>query len=176
MAYRLSFVSILSVVLAASAHPPQVVHEYDMKAVYLYKLLSFVDWPPETFHSGDPISICVLGQTPIGTALQEVVNGESLDNRRVMIRRVSGVEEAGPCQLLFIASSERKRLRPILQELKSAPVLTVGETEDFLAQGGTVNFKLEGAKVRIEINMGAVERLKLHISPKLLSLARIVKE
>jgi hypothetical protein len=48
----------------------------------------------------------------------------------------------------------------------------VGESDGFLAAGGVVNFKLEGERVRIEINAAAADRVGLHISAKLLNLAQ----
>jgi hypothetical protein len=53
-------------------------------------------------------------------------------------------------------------------------VLTVGETEGFASQGGIVNFKLEGGRVRLEINIDAAAQAKLRISSKVLNLAQIV--
>jgi len=50
--------------------------------------------------------------------------------------------------------------------------LTVGETPDFLAQGGIINFILEGGKVRFQIDSKAAERADLRISSHLLRLAR----
>jgi YfiR/HmsC-like len=181
MVHRSIFVGLLAALLSAAASPRAVgehaVNEYDMKAVYLYNLAMFVEWPAQAFKSAnDPITICILGQSPIQIALAEAVNGESIDNRKLVVRLVSGVEQANQCQLLFIASSERKRLRSILQDPKIAGALTVGETEDFLAQGGAINFKREGNKVLLEINLDAVEQQKLRISSKLLNLARIVKK
>jgi hypothetical protein len=54
-------------------------------------------------------------------------------------------------------------------------VLTVGESDGFTTNGGVIGFKLEGEKVRIEINTAAADRAKLHISAKLLSLAQAEK-
>jgi hypothetical protein len=51
----------------------------------------------------------------------------------------------------------------------------VSEVEDFLEQGGAVQFVPDGNKVRFEINLGAARRSGLNISSKLLSLARAVK-
>ena len=52
----------------------------------------------------------------------------------------------------------------------------MGESEGFAEEGGVVDFRLEGKKVRIEINLNAAGQQKLRISPKLLSLAQIVKK
>jgi hypothetical protein len=59
--------------------------------------------------------------------------------------------------------------------LKGTGVLTVGEAPGFIADGGIVNFKLEGGRVRFEINVVAAEQEQIRISSKLLSLAQIVR-
>ena len=53
-------------------------------------------------------------------------------------------------------------------------MLTVGDTDNFAAQGGIINFKIEGGNVRLQINTEAARKDQLHISAKLLSLAEIV--
>lgn len=50
-------------------------------------------------------------------------------------------------------------------------MLTVGDTDDFTANGGIVQFKVVGARIHIEIDREAADRANLQISSKLLSLA-----
>jgi hypothetical protein len=150
----------------------QSADEYQVKAAFLFNFARFVDWPPQTFkHPGDPMSICVLGTNPFGRALDEAVSGKSIEGRKFVVRLVPDIPQAGGCQILFIASREKK----ILQSATLVGVLTVGESEGFTAGGGVIGFKLEGGKVRLEINVDAAEQRKLRISSKLLSLAQIVK-
>jgi hypothetical protein len=59
-----------------------------------------------------------------------------------------------------------------MEAVRGRNVLTVGESEGFLAAGGVINLKLDGGKVRMEISTAAAERAGLHISAKLLSLAQ----
>jgi len=54
-------------------------------------------------------------------------------------------------------------------------VLTVGESEGFIAAGGIVEFRLEESKVRMDIGEAAAKRAGLRISSKLLSLAQPAK-
>ena len=50
-------------------------------------------------------------------------------------------------------------------------MLTVGETDGFARQGGTIGFTMEGDRVRFEINTRAAQRAGLEISSRLLRLA-----
>jgi uncharacterized protein DUF4154 len=149
-----------------------VADEYPVKAAFLFNFAKFVEWPAGTFKSPeDPIAICVLGQNPFGTALEDVVRNKTVANRAFVVRDVSNGQQASKCHIVFVTASERKRFRSLLEELKGRSVLTVGEAEDFTANGGIINFKLKDARVRIEIDAGAAERAKLRVSSKLLSLA-----
>jgi hypothetical protein len=59
-----------------------------------------------------------------------------------------------------------------LKNARTQPVLTVGESPDFVRQGGIINFILEEGKVRFEIDPANAERARLRISSRLLRLAR----
>jgi hypothetical protein len=176
MAHPLKFAGLLAALLG-SVLSAQQVNEYYVKAAYVYNLTKFVEWPPQVFKNGsDPIVICILGQSPILEALLEAVKGERVDGRTLIVQQFPAAEQVHGCHLLFIAASDRKRTRSILEDVKASGTLTVGEAEDFLDEGGAVNFKLEGNRIRIEVNLTAVERHGLRISPKLLSLARVVRK
>lgn len=153
----------------------QAVEEHQLKAAVLYNLAKFVDWPPNTFRAaGDPIVTCILGDSPFGRSLERELNGKSIEDRRFVVRRVSETGQAGGCHILIVSTTERKRWRSALSEIKTSGVLTVGEADGFASDGGVVNLKLESGKVRIQINVQAAEREGLRISSRLLSLAQIV--
>jgi hypothetical protein len=144
--------------------------EYEIKAAYLYNFIKYVDWP--TY--GDTITIGVLGGNPFGTALTPL-NGKAVKGRRLLVKEVDSLRDAQKCQIIFVSSSEKSRLQEILENLKSARVLTVGETEGFASSGGIINFVDENNKVRFEINADAARRTGLNISSELLKLAKLVK-
>jgi hypothetical protein len=145
-----------------------------VKAAFLYNFAKFVDWPPQAFKSStDPIVIGVLGKNPFGDALVAVTAGKTLGNRAFQVREVLDPGQAAACQILFVSSSERKRLATLFSQIDGLGILTVGETDNFAAAGGVVNFKIEAGTVRLQINIEAARRQQLHISAKLLSLAEI---
>ena len=175
MAFRLVTV-VLAGMLLAPVVDAQMIDEYQVKAAFLYNFAKFVEWPSESFKtSRDAIRICVLGHNPFGSFLEEAIHGKSIEGRTFAFRQVSNAEEATGCQILFVGSSDGKRFRSLAQSLKSAGILTVGETQGFASNGGVINFKLEDGRVRFEINVDAAEHAQLHISSKLLGLAQIVK-
>src|ERR1700730_13415957 len=151
--------------------------EYRVKAAFVYNFAKFVEWPNNTFQTPqEPIVICILGQNPFGGVLEEVVSGKIVGSRTFVVHRITDLGPGCNCQILFIAASERKRFRSMLGKFQPLGVLTVGEGPGFAGEGGVINFKLEGGKVRFEINPDAAEQGQIHISSKLLSLAQIVKK
>ncbi len=144
--------------------------EYEIKAAYLYNFIKYVDWPSY----GDTITIGVLGSDPFGPALAPL-NGKTVKGRRLVIKHLDSVRDAQQCQIIFVSSSEKQRLQEIFESLRSARVLTVGETQGFADGGGIINFIEENNKVRFEINAEAARRTGLNISSELLKLARLVK-
>jgi hypothetical protein len=153
-----------------------VFDEYQVKAAFLYNFAKFVEWPPDAFaNSNDPIGICIVGHNPFGSRLDVIVQGKKIGDRAFTVRRLPDTQQASNCQILFIGAAERKRTRSLLEALKGAGILTVGETGDFTALGGIICFKLEGTRVRLQVDLEAEEHARLRISSKLLSLVEIVK-
>jgi uncharacterized protein DUF4154 len=165
----LSFAAVFSLAPALRAQSASQ-REYEIKAAYLYNFIKYVDWPSY----GDTITIGVLGGNPFGPALAPL-NGKIVKGRRVVVRELDSVRDAQKCQIIFVSASERQRLQEIFESLRSARVLTVGETQGFADGGGMINFIEENNKVRFEINADAARRTGLNISSELLKLAKLVK-
>jgi hypothetical protein len=153
----------------------ELADEYQVKAAYMYNFAKFVDWPATVLDNPlQPIVFCVLGRTSLSQALREALVGKFVERRPLEFRQLTDPTQASTCQILFIASTEKKQLRHTLEELKTLPVLTVGECEDFTSSGGIVRFLLDAGKVRLEFNMDAIENAQLRVSSKLLGLGRTV--
>lgn len=154
----------------------QEIEEYQMKAAYLYNFIKFVEWPPQSFaNAASPVVICVFGEDPFGGALQEAVRGKMAADRTVVVRSVTDLPGSKSCHILFVSAASWKRSRPALGTPAGGGLLTVGESPGFTANGGIIRFKLDGARLRFEVNIEAAQQARLQISSKLLSLAEIVR-
>lgn len=152
------------------------VSEYELKAAFLYNFTKFVDWPPKAFPVADgPIVIGIVGQDPFGKTIDDLVRGEVVHDRAIIVKRVPLDGDIRTCHVLFISRSERAQLPGLLSQLKDSSVLTVSDMDHFADQGGMVDLVLENKAVKIEINPAAAERAGLQMSSKLLRLARLVK-
>jgi hypothetical protein len=164
---------------AARAQDPSegvIDREYPLKALFLYNFASYVDWPADTFANDQtPFVIGVLGSAPIDATLKEIAASKKIAGRSIEILRFVSINDLKPCQILFITRSVSTELqRRAIEAEKNRPVLVVGESEDFAAWGGTVNFFVQANKIRFEINVAATKQQHLKVSSKLLGMAKII--
>jgi hypothetical protein len=169
---------LLFVILLGSAWQlcaAEALLEYQVKAVCVLNAARFVSWPASAFANADaPLIIGILGDNPFGAALQDVVEGETLRNRKIVVRRI-GLDEAATVHILVISHSERDRLDGILRALGEASVLTISEIDRFTQKGGMLGLALDRGKIRFEANSDAVRRAQLKIDSQFLLLTRPAK-
>lgn len=157
-----------------AAAPP----EYKVKAQLLVNFATCATWPDRTFDdTNSPVIVGIVGKDPFEGFLEAAVEANSRTRRPgrpLVIRKVSTEAEMKECHILFFAASERRRWRDVRQRLKGEPIMTVGEMEDFLEQGGVINFMLKGQLVRFDISVDSAKTAQLRLDARLLSVADTV--
>jgi hypothetical protein len=76
------------------------------------------------------------------------------------------------CQVLFIGPDVKDSAKLLGSVARG--VLTVGEGERFIYEGGMIAFVIDNRRVRFDVNQAAAENADVKISSKLLSIARKV--
>jgi hypothetical protein len=163
---------LLSQLLILFLHPASAQQarptESQVKAAYLYNFGKFVRWGGP---SGEQFEICLIGKDPFGEVLDTTVAGESIDRKKVTVRRISNIQEVAHCRILFVSSSEERRLGAILSAAQRLEVLTVSDITRFAERGGAIGFVNQEERVRFEVNRAAAERSHLSLSSELLKVA-----
>jgi hypothetical protein len=165
-------VLLLAAALAAGGSVRgQRVTEQDVKAVFLYKFTNFVEWPATAAPSPDAFRICIVANKEMTAVIERTMQGESVNGRRVETIAPASPSAARNCHMLFVGHGEMPRAEPLLAAVRDLPVLTVGESEDFLAKGGAIGFVLDDNRVRFDINVENARRGGLSVSSRLLQVA-----
>lgn len=148
--------------------------EYKIKAVLIYRFTKFIEWTPESFSDNqDPLILSIIGNDPFSKSI-DALHGKNVKGRKLLVKRITGIEDIDKSHILFIAQSEKERLTEILQTTRELCVLTIGDMEGFSNQGGIINFFMVENTVRFEINVAAAQEAGLEIRPSLLNLAKVV--
>lgn len=170
--YALCLVFLLPV-NRAPALESVVVDQNKVKAVVVYNLSRFVEWPETVFDSEEPrFSICLLGESPLEYALP-AMEGKRMQKHKVVFRKLEKLP-AEKCQVVFISFSEKEKLSEILPVLHQEPILSVSDIKGFAQQGGVVGLLQTGTRIRFEINVQAAKQSGLSIRAPLLELAELV--
>ncbi len=165
-------------VLAAWAAPtreqsPAAPTESQVEAAFLLNFTKFVEWPAAAFRdAASPLTICLLGEEPLGGALDQLVEGEDVNGRKIAVQRIQRAPEPKMCQVLYFSGSGNS----VVAAVNAGPgVLTVSDRKSFLREGGIIAFVIEGRHVRFDVNQRAAAKAGLTISARLLSVARSVQ-
>ncbi|MGA3170188.1 MAG: YfiR family protein [Chthoniobacteraceae bacterium] len=145
---------------------------YQTEAAFICNFAKFVDWPAHKFTEPDsPLVIGIVGTDPFGGLLEEAAEDKRINERTVTVVHIESMQELRKCHILYVSRSEDDRLGSILSEVHGDNVLTVGDSERFIARGGMINFVTVGNAVRFQINDAAARHAGLKISSKLQQLA-----
>ncbi|MBP6406573.1 MAG: YfiR family protein [Proteobacteria bacterium] len=145
-----------------------------IKAAFLHKFASFVEWPEGSFASTtSPLRIGVLGDDDVFRDLADTSRDRDRDGRPVQALRLAPGDALNGYHILYMKGSNA-RLAEWLARVPEA-VLTVTDSDGALPRGGVISFFLEDGRVRLGASVEAATRQRLRLSPRLLSAARIVQ-
>lgn len=169
--------ALTATALLGVAVPAQsAVTENDVKAAFLPRFARYVDWPVSAVPGGSaPIVLCVIGSDPFGDGLDAAARSQSVDGKRILVRRLSSVAGAGGCQIAYVGATNGESVGQLLVALRGKPILTVTDERNGSARG-IIHFLVVDGRVRFAIDNADAARRGLTISSRLLALAVSVKQ
>jgi hypothetical protein len=167
---RLLIIALVGIPIGS---PAQGIDEYEVKAAFLYNFTKFVAWPRAI--DTPSFTICVLGDDPFQSALDRLTAGKKAYGRSIQIRRLKDETEAKQCQIVFVRASERSKFAKLIAETRESPVLTVGESQDFVRIGGMVFLSIETNHISVVIHKAVTDSAGFKISANLMTLAKIYR-
>lgn len=160
---------------SSAALASQSVTQPALRAAFLFNFAKFVEWPTDASQAG-PLTVCVLDDVAVEDSLAQLVNSAPVSGRTVTLVKGGRNRPIRGCHVLYLGDPDPARIAAILDELKGAPILTVGDGDQFARGGGVIGLFIEDGRMRFAINPDAAQRSGLRLSSRLLSLAKIVRE
>jgi len=171
MAIRTIAALVIVAFAAVPARAQRGLDEHEVKAAFLYNFMKFVEWPRDD--KSAPLAMCVAGRDPVRDVLSALASGKPVNGRQVVVRGLGDGAEARSCHVIFIGAAESERHAAIVHQVRNSAVLTVGETRQFVDDGGLVRFYVDANRVRFAIDPAGAQRVGLKISSQLLSLSKL---
>jgi hypothetical protein len=183
--------ALLLVIGSGLAHAAAIDAERaaQVMAGYLRHIAGLTMWPAEATAAGaGSINVCEIGADPNGvltTIRARLDGGRELlaQDRPVALLTLpqSGKDQAAlaglldSCGLLYVSGDAAKPWADVRSLMIERPIVTVSEMEDFVEQGGMVQFVVDPneGKVRLIVNMNAMDRAGVKLDSRLLALGSV---
>ena len=113
--------------------------EEQLKAAVIYSIAKYVEWPTSMLATATaPLRFGIVGHSRLVDALEETIGQRKIGAHPLAVLRVEKETPPTGCAVLFFESASLPSQLALLEKLRAEPVLTMGENEDFLRQGGVV--------------------------------------
>ena len=155
---------LVGTVFAAVAAEPL---EYAVKAAYLVKFPFYVEWPAAAFAAPNaPLMLCVVGDDPFGSVLDEAAAGQVVQGHPLALRRLRSASRDAGCHIAYMGQDTRA------DAWRGTATLVV---TDGPAANGVIHFVVKDNRVRFTVDDDAAAQSGLAISSKLLNVALSVR-
>jgi hypothetical protein len=144
-----------------------------VKAAFLYRFASFVEWPEDA--PAGPFVIAIAGADEVAKQLDDLLPRVNINGRAAQVRRVSKPNDLDGVHILYVGPDSLSRTRALRTAALDRPILIVTDDAHGLDSGGVINFVEAERNVRFEISLLAADRARLKINSALLSVAARVE-
>lgn len=168
------FKILLGLLIAIPGASSRSYEEHEIKAAFLYSFAQFIIWEPRATVGQTEtaaITYCAVQEGPVVTALKELIAAKQTAGETRRYTLLADLSNIRQCHILFLGAdsnnSESVQLRP------DESVVTVGDSQGFVVNGGIIELRRQGTRVQVHINLATARAQRIQISSKLLKLATI---
>ncbi|BCD99959.1 YfiR family protein [Marinicellulosiphila megalodicopiae] len=171
------FVVILSVLFSLQYAQAVAPVDERMKAMFIYNFSNFVQWPDSAFTSKNAnLKICLYGNVPFSGDMIFFEGVPVRDRKLQFIITDERKDIESGCHILYVGIDQAKNLNSFFKNLNHNFVLSVGNVDEFVQQGGILNILRTSDQRKFEINLQKAQKNGLSMSSDLLELARIINQ
>jgi hypothetical protein len=176
--FQFALAAILLALLCSNGVAAQTeILENQVKAAFLYKFPTYVEWPPSSFaNTTSPVVFGILEADAMADELSLISRDNLLNGRTIVIKKLQPSDSTAGLNILFIGASQTRAAEPLLLEALSNSILTVTEAPAQRPNGSIINFAIMDDRVRFDVSLVMAEQAGLTVSSRLLQVARRVIE
>lgn len=140
--------------------------EYDIKAVYVYRLASFIRWPEGKKNN---IKYCTLGEDKTTRSLHALF---AQPGSRGELKATSSLTDAAlHCDLLFITHDAIQPITPLPQY---KGLLTISDSPNMLSEGGMIELRTLNYQIKPALHRDNIQNGQLEVSSQLLRITLLI--
>jgi hypothetical protein len=145
---------------------------HEVHSMMVYNFIKYIEWPSDA-KSGEFV-IGVVGDNNVYTTLEKWYGGKDKMGQKIVIKKYNSAAEVDKCHLVYVASSKSNDFDALKSKLSGTSTLIVTDKKGLAEKGSGINFKMEGNKLKFEMNQASIESANLKVSGQLTSMAILI--
>lgn len=143
-------------------------NEADIKAMFLFNFIKYVEWPQAKETS--TFKIGVIGKSPVTESLKKVIAQKVNEGRKIEVITFATNEDV-ECQMIFVPEDTEFKAEDLLRLKHIRGLLVISESAAHSQKWAAINLLTVDNKIRFEINQSAAKAGGIKISSQLSNLA-----
>jgi len=144
---------------------------YEVYSMMVFNFIKYVQWPAD---NNKEFVIGVVGNNEIYNTLTTWYGGKPKGAKTYVIKKFKNASEVTDCQVIFIDNSKSNEFDAINALVAGKGTLVVTSKNGLGLKGSCINFKTVDDKLRIELNLRAIEASNLKVAGALTSMAILI--
>ena len=105
----------------------------------------------------------------------EVYFDKKIKSKPVIIRHIDNVDDIGTTDILFISELREFTLDEVFLMSRNKNILTVSDMRGFAHKGGNLQLYFVGQKLKLKMNIDAMQEEGFHVKRTLLKIVEVVE-
>lgn len=143
------------------------------QALFLYQFAKNTSWPLED--AGQSFVITIVGDASVATELRALVANKSVGQRKVEVVETNTAADIEKSSIVYVGKSHMGSLARIVKEQADQKSLVVSASSGMCAKGASISFVPDGGRLNYEICESTIRKSGLKVTPKLVSLGKVIK-
>lgn len=157
--------------LVAADDSPRRAEEYDVKTAFLFNVLKFVEWPEKK--EQENMVITVVNHSAFAVKISDL-EGKLVRGKKIRVEQTDSLPATLTSRVLIVSKLPSPEFGRLISIANENHILVLSDHDDFAARGGMIGISLEDRRIRVDINLDAMNSADLTVNSKLLRIARIV--
>lgn len=168
---KFHYLVLSSILMVICIGNTQAQSDYRIQSVFIYNFTRLVAWPAE-YQSGDFI-IATYGNSDMTQEVQEMAQTKRAGNQNIATANFSSVGDISKCHILYIPSSQSRKITEIVDALKAKNInaLVVTDTRNGINNGSVINFTIVDNRQRFELSQDNARAMGLNPGGEIARLA-----
>lgn len=140
-----------------------------VKAGYIFNIAKYTQWPSTQMEN---IVLCLDRGDSMFDFMKDMNSKNVFESTKFYVERRDLNQESNlnNCGMVFISHSYTNK-KKLLKTLKSLPILTISDSNEFINEGGMIGLVNKKGNIKLEINVERMSSEGFSANPKLIAVA-----